>query len=167
MGYKPSPSWVTPSQGKKYLKHYVWNNYNFRFVYDKKTNLVTLRCRRLSCRPFSRAWDRGHQGEGSPACRRNSWYCPYRTRRRRPLKTGRRPMSSQVTLLQRSGARWSSGRRTTWPSYERYGRRCVSGASCGRRRPWRRPSRGIQSKAKVDCDVRHRRGPGRRCCRPQ
>ena len=48
---------------------------------------------------------------------------------KRPLRTGRRPVSSQDTSSQRSGGRNNSGRRTTPPASKRGGRRCGSGAS--------------------------------------
>ena len=111
-------------------------------------------------------------GEGAPGIEVtclsvNRWDCTYRIRQRQPLKTGQCPVSSQDTSSQRSGARWSYRRRTTWPAFERDGRRCGSGVSCRQRRPWSQPSQGPQSKAHVNCNGQQILGPGLRCSRPR
>ena len=63
-------------------------------------------------------------------------------------------------LVTAPGARRSSRRRTNWLASKRDGRRCGSGASCWRKRPWQIPYRDPLSKAHVDCDGQFRRGHG-------
>ena len=62
---------------------------------------------------------------------------PFWNQRKRPLKIGGRPVSSQDTSLQRLGARWSSGQRTTWPASKREGRWFGGGAPRRHGNPWR------------------------------
>ena len=82
-----------------------------------------------------------------------------------PLITVRRPVSSQDTSSQRSGASRSSRRRITLPTSERGYQRWKNGASCRMRSLWQRPYRVPLSKAHVFCGGRQRRGHGWRCSR--
>ena len=71
---------------------------------------------------------------GVTPCQSNRQDWPFLSHPRRPLITGRRPVSSQDTSLQHSGARWSSGRRTTRPASGRDGRRFYKEDSGEKRR---------------------------------
>ena len=57
-----------------------------------------------------------YRREGSRTCQSNRRDWPFQKQHRRPLRTRRRPVSSQYTLLQHSGARWSSRQQTTRPT---------------------------------------------------
>ena len=93
------------------------------------------RHRKPSYRSSSRAWKREQQVERSHTYLWNRWYWSSLIWRRRPLRTGRRPVWSQETSSQRSGARRSSERRTTPRASEREGLRCGSGLLWWKRRP--------------------------------
>ena len=86
---------------------------------------------------FLRDWVTAYQIEGLPACQPNRRYWPLLTQPRRPLRTGRRPVSSQETSLQHSLARWSYGQQSTRPASGRVGQRLGEEANGGRRTHWR------------------------------